>query len=235
MKLTVIFSSHLSDSENQAFIDHVRATAGNDLDLDVICIVNKNQYSLTQAYNMGWKQVDDAGRGDGIIVFCHNDIVFRTKDWGKLLCTMMWKSKFHIVGVAGATELNSHGCWWLTPNKEMNTKKMVGRVWHTNGLREWESIYTEKINGIREVLVVDGLFFAVKGTGDLIPFDETYKGFHYYDVSFSFANYLEGYNVGVTDRISIMHKSVGQTNEQWEMNRVQFSEQYKEELPTSVV
>jgi len=233
-RLSVIFSSHLSEKENNEFIEHVKLTAG-DVDLYVHCIENKRQYSLTEAYNLGWKAIDDLGRGNGAIVFCHNDIMFRTMDWGKIIVQMLAASNYSIIGVAGTTVLNEHGCWWLTQDgKEMNRSKMVGRVWHTDGMKDWESVYTEKIGGIKQVVIVDGLFFAVDGSAGLNRFDESFKGFHYYDLSFSFENYLEGFNVGVTDRISVMHKSVGRTNEEWENNRIQFAEKYKEELPVRI-
>ena len=32
----------------------------------------------------------------------------------------------------------------------------------------------------------------------------------------------------------ITHKSIGQTNQDWEINRLQFIEQYKNELPIKV-
>ena len=55
-----------------------------------------------------------------------------------------------------------------------------------------------------------------------------------YDVSFCFPNYLDGCNVGVMTDIRITHKSIGQTNQQWEENRKQFAEEYKSELPIEV-
>lgn len=233
-KLSVVFSSHLSDQENADFIKHVETTAGK-IDLHVHCIVNKNQYSLTEAYNQGWKVIDDLGRGDGAIVFCHNDIIFRTKDWGKILMGMFQGSKFDILGVAGTTELNAHGCWWLTPEgKDMNRAKMYGRVWHPHGLREEESVYSEKIVGVKPVVTIDGLFIAVDGSSKIERFDEEFKGFHLYDISFCFKNYLEGFDIGVIDRISILHKSIGITNEQWENNRIQFANKYAEELPATI-
>jgi hypothetical protein len=233
-KLSVIFSSHLSERENNDFIEHVKLTAGN-IDLHVHCIPNKRQYSLTEAYNLGWKEINNLGRGNGAIVFCHNDILFRTKDWGKTMIQMLSGSNYSIIGVAGATELNAHGCWWMdATGVNKNDSKMVGRVWHTDGTRDWETAYPNRIGGIRKTIVVDGLFFGIDGSAGLKPFDESFKGFHYYDLSFSFENYLEGFNVGVTDRISIMHRSVGHTNMEWESNRIQFAEKYKDELPVSL-
>jgi len=234
-KLSIIFSSHLSDDENNEFIKHVKETVGQ-VDVYVHCIVNKRQYSLTEAYNLGWNHIKEIGRGDGIIVFCHNDIVFKTKDWGRILLGLFKYQYFDIIGIAGTTELNSHGCWWLTPDgKEMNHSKMFGRVWHTNGLREWESIYSEKISGVKEVVTIDGLFMAVNGRTVAEMFDERFKGFHLYDISFCFRNYLEGCNIGVVDRISVMHKSVGETNSEWEENRQLFVELYKDDLPAKII
>jgi GT2 family glycosyltransferase len=40
--------------------------------------------------------------------------------------------------------------------------------------------------------------------------------------------------VGVVFDVRILHKSIGQTNQQWEENRKQFSEIYKENLPTKL-
>jgi len=233
-KLSVIFSSHLSEEHNSDFKKHLKETAGQ-IDLHVECIVNKNQFSLTEAYNKGWKIIDDLGRGNGIIVFCHNDMTYRTKDWGKILFGMFQGSGYDILGVAGTTQLNEHGKWWRTANDaEMNFPKMFGKVWHTNGIREWESVYSEKISGVKQVVVIDGLFIAVNGSSKVERFDEEFKGFHYYDLSFAFRNYLEGFDIGVIDRISVLHQSVGMTNQEWENNRIQFVNKYKDELPVNI-
>lgn len=234
-KLSLIFSSHFTDEENEKFIAHLKSTAG--VDIHVECIKNERQYSLTEAYNLGWKKLDELGRGDGIIVFCHNDIIIKTKDWGKILLNLFKAfPNYDVLGIAGTTELNEHGCWWLQKDgKNMNFDKMFGRVWHTNGIREWESVYSEKIKStIKEVVLVDGLFFAVNGESIVKRFNEDFKDFHFYDLSFSFENYLEGCNVGVIDRISVLHKSVGQTNNKWEESRVQFVDKFKDELPISI-
>ena len=64
--------------------------------------------------------------------------------------------------------------------------------------------------------------------------DENVKGFHFYDVDFTFRNFLEGVKIGVLYDIRITHKSIGQTNEQWELNRQVFSERFKETLPKKI-
>jgi hypothetical protein len=229
--LSVVFSSHFTDAENEKFIAHLKATAG--VNIHVECVKNMNEYSLPQAYNLAWKKLDDLGRGQDIIVFCHNDLTIRTENWGKkLLGLFKTFSDYDILGIAGTTELNAHGCWWLdNGGKEMNRTKMFGRVWHTNGIREWESVYSENIHGVQPVVIVDGLFIAVNGETVVKRFNEDFKGFHFYDITFSFDNYIEGCNIGVIDKISVLHQSVGQTNQSWELNRQQFASTYAEELP----
>ncbi len=239
-KLSVVFSSHLTEQDNEDFKKHVNETCGIS-DLYVHCIVNMGDMSLPEAYNSAWNKLKEMGRADGGIVFCHNDIVFKTQNWGKLLLGMFSNYDVDIVGVAGTTELNSHGCWWMDGNAAMfkRNTKMYGRVWHLQGLsREEESVYSDKIMGIKNTVIVDGLFIGVNGSvvGELEEemFDERFRGFHFYDISFCFRNYLNGFNLGVTDKISIMHKSIGMTNQQWEMNRLQFTLLYKEELPVTI-
>lgn len=236
-KITVIFSSHLSDEENSAFIKHVEETIDSkrQLDVKVMCVVNKAQFSLSEAYNLAWKEVDEQGRGDGILVFCHNDLVFKTNNWGKILLNLFNLNDVDIIGIAGTTELNTHGCWWLTPDgKQMNTSKMFGRVWHTNGVREHETVYSERIIGLQKVVVVDGLFIAVNPELIEHRFDESFNNFHFYDLGFCFPNALNEANIAVTDKISVLHKSVGETDMNWEANRVQFIEKYKEKLPAFI-
>jgi hypothetical protein len=234
-RLSLVFSSHFTDAENQKFIDYLKSTAG--IDVHVECIVNMKQYSLTEAYNLAWKRLDEIGRGQDIIVFCHNDISIKTKNWGKVVLSLFQNNPdYDVIGVAGSDKLLEHGVWYLNEQGKVwpPDTHMYGRVWHPNGLREHESVYSTRIQHIKPVVVVDGVFFAVNGETILKRFNEDFKGFHYYDVSFSFENYLEGCNIGVVDRISIFHQSIGRTNQEWDLNRQQFASLYNYELPIEV-
>ena len=53
-------------------------------------------------------------------------------------------------------------------------------------------------------------------------------------MSFCVPNYLDGCNIGVTTVIRILRKSIGQTNQQWENNRLRFADKFSEELPLSL-
>lgn len=82
--------------------------------------------------------------------------------------------------------------------------------------------------------LVDGVFFSVCKSRLKKNFDETYVGFHFYDVTFCVANYLAGVKVGVHTDIKINHMSIGMTNAEWEENRIVFASEYKPFLPIHI-
>jgi GT2 family glycosyltransferase len=220
--IVVVFSSHLSKEENQKFIKQIDNTIG--VKHKTVCYPNLNQYSLPQIYNQAIK---DHTEKDSIFVMCHNDIIFKTNKWGKLLLTKFNSTDFDIIGVAGTTYLEN-GVWWE------DKSKMQGIVEHSNGLREWVSQYSPEIFGVKEVVLIDGLFMSFDPDMIIHEFDETFNGFHFYDLSFCIPNYLDGCNIGVTTSIRVLHKSIGQTNQEWEINRQQLVGQYNDELPLTI-
>lgn len=66
-------------------------------------------------------------------------------------------------------------------------------------------------------------------------FNEDIKGFHFYDVSFTFENYIDGTKIGIMYDVRITHKSIGQTNQEWEDNRIKISNLYSEFLPKKIL
>jgi len=219
-KIIVIFSSHLGEEKNNEFINHIHKTIG--VNHNIICYTNYNQFSLTEVYN---KAIIEHNEENSIMVFMHPDIIIQTQNWGKILLNKFNNSNYSIIGVAGSSWLSTSGMWWE------DRSKMYGIISHTNGISTWINEYSNEINGIQPVVVADGLFFGVDCNKIIHKFDEEFKGFHFYEISMMFPNYLDGCNIGVITSIKVLHKSVGQTNQQWENNRKQFAEKYKEFLP----
>lgn len=219
--VVVVFSSHLSDEANAKFIKHIDDTIG--VKHKVVCYPNFNQFSLPQIYNQAIREHNSENT---LMVFCHNDITIKTRTWGKLLLNKFNNTDFSIIGVAGSTYLAETGVWW------QDRSKMYGVVEHTDGYKTWVSEYAIPRPGYtKPVVLVDGVFMAADCNNVEHLWDEEFKGFHYYDLSFCLPNYLDGCNIGVTTDIRILHQSVGMTNQLWEDNRKQFVEKYKDELP----
>ena len=219
--ITVGFSTRTIDSD---FIDHIKSTCGPKT-IEVIPFENNGTHSLSEAYNIILEQ-----SSNDIVILCHDDIYFDKKVWGNKILKHFERNPNHgILGVAGSVELPKSGKWWEDPTK------MRGIVNHEHNGKKWESKYSNSLgNKVDDVVIIDGLFMALKRDRLVNNFDEEVKGFHFYDVSFSFKNFLGGSKIGVMYDVRITHKSIGQTNDEWEVNRSNFAEKYYENLPKKI-
>ena len=219
--LTVIYCTR---ETNPAHKEHLIKSSGLHKNIEVIEIINNGE-SLTKDYKRGLKQAEYKH-----VVFCHDDITIETKQWGvKLLKQFEKNPEYAIIGVAGSKNMPVSGQWWEKRNK------MYGRVQHTHEGKSWLSAYSDDLGQeLEEVVNVDGVFFAVDITKLESGFNENVEGFHFYDVTFCFENYLAGAKVGVSTVVRVNHQSIGMTNEQWEKNRADFAETFKDNLPANV-
>ena len=219
--ITVGFSTRKIDS---TFVEMLKKTSGLPK-LEVIPFENNGEFSLTEVYN---KLLDQST--NDIVILCHDDIYFDSKNWGqKILNHFKRNSEYGILGLAGTTNMPKSGRWWD------DFSKMRGIVNHEHEGKKWESKYSSnKGNQIDDVVLVDGLFIVVNKNNIKKEFNEEIGGFHFYDVDFSFRNFIEDVKIGVVYDVRVTHKSIGQTNEQWEKNREVFAEKYKDILPVKI-
>ena len=218
--ITVGYSTR---KHNPEFIEYLKISSGVK-NIEVIEKINTGNKSLSQTYN----EILSESKNN-IVILCQDDIYFDSKKWGEKILKQFQKTNYGILGVAGTTLLPESGQWWEDPSK------MVGIVNHENDGKKWESRYSEYIGiKIQKTVIVDGLFIGVDKTRIKKTFDENVKGFHFYDVDFCFNNFLEKVEVGVVFNVRITHKSIGQTNEQWNENRKLFSENFKNNLPSKI-
>jgi hypothetical protein len=70
------------------------------------------------------------------------------------------------------------GKWWE------DRRQMYGRVKHTHEEKSWLTSYSPDLgNDIENVVAVDGVFFSVDRKNLKAKFDESFKGYHFYDIS----------------------------------------------------
>jgi len=191
-------------------------------DCQIIEKENPGKFLLTEIYN----QILNESKFD-IVVFCHDDIYFEKDYWGKRIIEHFQKNpEYGILGVAGTKYYPSSGMWWEIQGE------MVGQVWHQHEGKKWLSEYNKPFGSkIIETIIVDGVFFAVKKSNLKHNFDESVKGFHFYDTTFCIKNFLDGVKIGTISNIPLTHLSIGMVNKEWDDNRKIFSEKYKEHLP----
>jgi glycosyltransferase involved in cell wall biosynthesis len=220
--ITVGYSTR---EHNPQFIEYLKKSSGFKK-IEVIEKINNGEKSLSQVYN----EILEESTTD-IVVLCHDDLYFDTSSWFHKIKTHFEKSDFGILGVAGTTNMSDTGRWWETNRR----KDMIGIVNHESEGKKWTSKYSDDLGkSIRQTVIVDGLFIALSKSRIKHTFDEEFKGFHFYDIAFCFRNHLEGVKVGVITNIRITHKSIGQTNDQWEDNRNFFVQKYKDNLPNKI-
>lgn len=216
--ITVGFSTR---KENEYFVELIKSTCGIK-DVEVIQKVNNGEKSLSATYN----EILEESSND-IVILCHDDILFEKPYWGKRIVEHFEKQKeFGILGIAGTKYLPSSGRWWDIQGE------MVGQVYHQHNGKKWLSEYNKPFGGkVIETVLVDGLFLSLHKKRIKKNFDEEFDGFHFYDVSFCFSNFIEGVKIGCVSNIPVTHLSIGMTNEKWEKNRVFFKEKYSKNIP----
>ena len=220
-KITIVISSKYSLEEKKDFIQQVKETCGIDCELRFI---EKNAESLTKIYSNELNNCKTE-----IIVFMHDDLYFFSKNWGsKIIQLFNENENYGIIGLAGTSVFNDTCAWWTN-------EKLYGRIAHKKDGNVWLSEYSNCINGLVEVCMVDGIFMAIKKDKITKNFDTNFKGFHHYDTSFCLDNFVDNAcKIGVTTDIHVLHESTGEINDEWHLNRVLLINKFYNKFPIKV-
>ena len=208
LPLSVVISTRKIDDE---YLKHVSKMFSHPK-TQILIYENDGISSLPQVYNDGLK---DSTFDD--VVFMHDDLTIETTNVTKKITRLFDNNiAYGIIGIAGTDNLIS-GTWW------QDRQSMFGQVKHEH----LGKIHRNKYSGLlgedlKEVIAVDGLFFAVRKSRIKNNFDEDFNGFHFYDIPFCLSNHLSGVKIGVTTKITVVHKSIGMVNEQWKQNKELF-------------
>jgi GT2 family glycosyltransferase len=216
--VTVVISTRKRDEE---YYKQVKKAFSHPK-TQILMYENEGTMSLPEVYNRGLEESEN-----DIIVFMHDDLILQSTNMAHKVMKLFEKNPdYGIIGIAGTTDL-VNGRWWEI------RKSMYGKVGHTKDGKTWMNKYNNEsfVDTVKDVVCIDGLFFMVNKQKIKEKFDEDFKGFHFYDIPFCVLNYKAGVKIGLTTKFDITHKSIGVTNEQWEANKLQFEEKFKDVLP----
>lgn len=197
----------------------------NNKDNEIIVYENDGEFSLSQLYNRGLNESTN-----DIVVFMHDDLYIDTPDLTPKILHLFKKNSEHgIIGLAGTNNLKT-GMWWE------DRLSMYGMVGHEANGQKYLSVYNqERFNEkVKDVVIIDGLFMMVHKKRIKSGFNEEFGGFHFYDIPFCVENFKQGVKIGVTTKVRVTHKSVGQTNLEWEKNKILFEKIYGDLLPITI-
>lgn len=204
------------DPRKQAFIQQHYAELLRDTPHEVILIPDAR--SLAEGYNRGIQR----SRGD-IVVFSHDDIEIVNSDFAARLCHRM--DSCDVAGIAGTDRLDRpawHAMGWP----------------HVHGLCAFQdnsgapmtvTVYDLPGGSRRPIQALDGLFLAVnRRVLDSLRFDEeTFTGFHLYDLDFTYGAFLKGFCLDVCDDLGIVHASAGNyAGREWPLYAAAFRQKY---------
>lgn len=208
---------------------NIADTIGCDYELVVIDNSN-NQYNIFQAYNEGVKR----SQGE-VLCFMHEDILFRSNNWGNDILDVFDDKTIGLVGFAGTHFLSSSPFYWTNSPfiSEHNLTNDKGVV-----LECFQDEYYNA-NGIVDLVAVDGFcFFIKKQLFESIRFDDkTYSGFHAYDMDICMQVLMAGYRVCACNKVLIEHfwsESDSRTKKGYEIldnNLTLFANKHKDVLP----
>lgn len=161
---------------------------------------------LAEGYNRGVSQSE----GD-VLIFCHDDIEILAPDFRERLLDHL--AHCDVIGVAGAARLT--GGRWLAAGPPY----LYGQVAHANPFDKMTDVIVWGIPARRVVgmKAMDGVFLCAKrSVVQSIPFDQqTFDGFHLYDIDFTFRAHLAGLRVAVCCDLHLLHESYGNQDQNW--------------------
>lgn len=217
--VSVVISTRKRDED---FIQRTRERFGHP-GTEMLVFENNGSESLASLYNRGLAEALNP-----VVVFMHDDVEIETPNATQKLLQLFNNHPSHgVIGLAGTSQLVD-GVWWS------QRASLYGQVkhWKEGAARQLD--YSAPLGDrLKDVVCVDGLFFAVRKDRVRKSFDEEFSGFHFYEVPFCVQNFLEGVGIGVTTKIMVLHKSSGDVNENWKQERLRFLRKYGHLLPLS--
>ena len=204
--------------------ENVRMTIG-DIVYELIWIDNAdNKYSICAAYNEGVRRANYQ-----YLCFMHEDIVFYTQNWGRLVVEYMSDTIVGGVGVQGCTYFDESTIYWTMSGFRKANTILPG---HTDKINENDYL----VEG-NDVVVIDGMWMCIrKELFQNIHWDEqTYKGFHMYDMDICMQILMRGMKIQIVDDLWIQHNSYGNWNESFFEGIKLFHEKWDAFLPVSVM
>ena len=178
--------------------------------------------SLAEGYNRAVR----ASTGE-VLIFSHDDVEIVSGD----LATAIARATvtLDVIGVVGTSKVMS-GYWPAAGHPFLHgwlAQPAPGGHCFYVGVFGVDGPLTKGIQGL------DGMFFVAKrAVAEEVPFDEdTFDGFHGYDLDFSFAAHLAGFSVGTSAEIAVIHASGGTFGEEWQRYANRFAEKHRDRFP----
>jgi len=189
------------------------------------------QKGICEIYNLGIQQAQY-----DILCFMHEDIGIKTDGWGKIVQKIFDEhNDYGLIGVAGSDYKTLAPSGWSGSGRNMDYANLVQSYKFKK--KEPHHYYKNPRNEkLTEVACIDGVWFCVpRKIAAEIGFDQdTFKGFHLYDLDFSFAVGCK-YKIGVIYDVLIDHFSEGNYDKTWMEETLKLHHKWYYHLPLNIL
>lgn len=226
--ISVIVSS-ANPSHLKNVSKNIKETIG--VPFEIIAVNNSSaEKGICEIYNLGAEQAQYQ-----VLCFMHEDIEIKTKDWGRTICGLFKNTPdAGLIGIAGCAYKTIAPSGWKGSQTRSDYANIIQRYKFSDKKADhyWQNPDDQKL---AKVAVVDGVWFCTtKKIALETRFDEdTFRGFHGYDVDFSLS-VSRRYTVYVTFDVLIEHFSEGRYDFTWMQDNLKLHEKWNKYLPLNV-
>lgn len=219
-------------SINPKLFSTLKESIENTIDLpgyELIKIDNTiEKLSIAKAYNKGLAQARNE-----IVVFVHEDVIFHTKDWGRILLGHFKDNpNAGLIGVAGSKLKLKAPSTLYDPKGKYYVANIL--QWDQNKKKKYDSFGWSSTNEVlQEIVAADGVFLALRKVKG-IRFDERINGFHGYDIAISLIYKTKSWSVFAANDLLIEHFSLGTINKDWLKSMERLFQLYHKKLPLNL-
>jgi len=196
--ISIIICSRHSDIP-QSLKDNIQKTIG--VESELIVIDNSlNRHSIFSAYNEGVYRSKYP-----YLCFAHEDILFRTENWGMNIVKHFEDTTIGLIGMAGTHFLPKVPTYWTHSPfiSEHNLTNDKGQI------IECIKLDFFKERNILDVVACDGFCLFIRKElfeTDIIKFDDkNYTGFHYYDMDICMQVLTNHFRVCICNDVLVEH------------------------------
>jgi len=195
---------------------------------ELISFNNKGgKYGICEIYNRGIEKAKYP-----MLCFMHEDIIIHSGGWGNTVLNAFDQDpELGILGVAGSYYKPLSPSGWLGQGIDTECSNLIQSYKFEDKLPDFN--YKNPLNAsIAEVACVDGVWFcAPKAVTEKYKFDdETFKGFHCYDLDYSLTVGSE-YKIAVTYEVLLTHLSEGRYDKSWLSDTIKLHKKWDATLP----
>lgn len=201
---------------------------------EIILVDNsKNDHSIFSAYNEGVKKAKY-----DYLCFIHEDIVFKSDNLGEIISyTFTNNPDVGLIGVVGSEVLTRtpFGWWSAGPDYKVGNVKQYPKS-HKRNYTIPPHYNSKNEPQLREVVACDGLFLCIRKElfRKMKWDDNTYSGFHCYDLDICMTIKQLGMKIVVAQNLIVDHYSFGNPTESFAKACSVFNEKWHPYLPMSV-